>query len=185
VVIDIGTGDGKAALRRARREPATLVIGLDAAAEPLAETSRRAARPARRGGSPNALFLVAGAETLPGPLPARAHEATVVLPWGSLLRGLVLPEPAVLEALAGVLRPGGRLELLLSVTAADVSAGLPVFDGRSVLRLADAYAGAGLECLELREARSDDVERLSSSWARRLGIPERRAAWLMSLEKCA
>ncbi len=179
MVVDVGTGDGRSVVRRARQEPDTLFIGLDAAAEPLREASQRASRPFRRGGVPNALFLVGAAERLPGHLAGRANEVTISLPWGSLLRGLVLAEPAMVCSVAGLLAPAGRVELLLSVTGTDASTGLPALDETAMHLLAAAYRDHGLDCLELRSATAGDIERLSSSWARRLGIPAHRQAWLV------
>jgi hypothetical protein len=75
------------------------------------------------------------------------------------------------------------LELVLSVAPADGSAGLPLTSEKSMLRLAGTYAEHGLSCLELRPATEQDIERLGSSWARRLGIPARREAWLLRVEK--
>ena len=43
-------------LDAAAREPATLVLGLDASAAGMVEASRRAAGPARKGGRANAGF---------------------------------------------------------------------------------------------------------------------------------
>ena len=63
VVVDLGTGDGRFVLAAAAAGPDTLVIGVDASAGAMAEASRRAAGPTRRGGLPNALFVVAAAET--------------------------------------------------------------------------------------------------------------------------
>ena len=185
MVVDIGTGDGRAALRRARREPGCLVIGLDAAAEPLREASRRAARPLRKGGLANVLYLVGPAEELPGPLSGTAHELIVCLPWGSLLRGVARPEPAMLRALAATLRPAGRLELLLSLTEVDVAMGLAPLDEATLSRLAGAYAAVGLVVTDVRPATLADVDRLSSSWARRLGIARRRPAWLLGFTRQA
>ena len=94
MVLDLGTGSGKAVLRRARQRPEELVIGLDADARAMADASRRAAGPARRGGLPNALFVAASAEELPGIVAGRVDTLTIALPWGSLLRGLLDGEPA-------------------------------------------------------------------------------------------
>jgi 16S rRNA (adenine(1408)-N(1))-methyltransferase len=58
VVIDLGTGDGRSVLARARAAPETLVVGVDANAAGMA-------RAARRGGPANALFVVAAAEHPP------------------------------------------------------------------------------------------------------------------------
>ncbi|MDP8905515.1 MAG: class I SAM-dependent methyltransferase, partial [Chloroflexota bacterium] len=67
VAVDVGTGEGQGVLRRARREPDVLVIGVDAVAENMREASHRASRSRARGGVPNALFVVAAADELPGP----------------------------------------------------------------------------------------------------------------------
>jgi 16S rRNA (adenine(1408)-N(1))-methyltransferase len=62
VALDLGTGDGRAVLAAAAARPDTLVIGVDASATAMNESSRRAAR---RGALPNALFAVAAAEHPP------------------------------------------------------------------------------------------------------------------------
>src|SRR5262245_37134645 len=85
----------------------------------MAEASRRAAGPARRGGVPNALFVVAAAEA---PLPELAGIADTVaihLPWGSLLRGALALDDAVAAGIAGLLDPSGRVEVLLAPAARD------------------------------------------------------------------
>jgi hypothetical protein len=48
--VDLGTGDGRYVLGAARKDPAALVIGIDANASGLIEASRRAARPVSKGG---------------------------------------------------------------------------------------------------------------------------------------
>ncbi len=176
--MDLGTGDGRAVLARARREPASLVIGIDSDATPMRRASHRAAASAHRGGVPNAVFLVAAAATLPGPLRGRVNAVTVTLPWGSLLRGLALPEPVISSAVGGLLAAGGTLDVVMSIGPADRAMGLEQIDDRLATRLADAYRAFGLDCREARKVDRRDVEQLGSSWAKRLGIPERRDAWL-------
>jgi hypothetical protein len=58
-------------------------------------------------------------------------------------------------------------------------------DGLGLARTADlgAFAAAGLQVLENREATRRDVDGLGSSWAKRLGIPRRRPAWLLRARK--
>jgi 16S rRNA (adenine(1408)-N(1))-methyltransferase len=183
VVLDLGTGDGRAVLRRARREPSDLFIGIDPDAAALRASSQRAARRQVKGGLGNALFLVGSAEELPGVLAGRVDRLTVVLPWGSLLRGVACAEPQMVAGLRDCLAAGGELELLLSVGPRDRSTGLRELDQASVSGLVEAYAACGLRPLEARLATADDVERLSSSWARRLGVPERRPAWLLRFQE--
>jgi 16S rRNA (adenine(1408)-N(1))-methyltransferase len=180
VSIDIGTGAGQAVLRRGREHPAALVIGLDADARAMADASRHASANERRGGLPNAVFLAAAAEDLPGLLCGTADHVTVALPWGSLLRGLLAPDATLVEKIRDLLKPGGGLELLLSATDRDsAAAGVKLENHDDVVRLTSAYEAVGLRVVECRPADLSDVDRLSSAWGRRLGIPTRRRAWLI------
>jgi 16S rRNA (adenine(1408)-N(1))-methyltransferase len=79
---------------------------VDANAAAMAVASRRAAAAPRRGGLPNALFVVAAAEALPPELDGLADTVTVHFPWGSLLRGLLRADPAVMTGLTRLMRPG-------------------------------------------------------------------------------
>jgi 16S rRNA (adenine(1408)-N(1))-methyltransferase len=181
VVVDIGTGSGSAVLRRAAREPDTLFVALDADARAMADASRRAARPTRRGGRDNVIYLVTAAEALPGDLCGIADEVTVILPWGSLLSAVLDPGSATLAGIAQVLRRNGELTMLVSTQPRDrIATGIEL-DERAARELARCYKEAGFETLELRPAGRSDVEQLSSGWGRRLGIPERRPAWLFRL----
>ena len=171
VVVDIGTGSGQAVLRRARREPRTLVIGVDAEASAMADASRRAAANIKKGGLPNALFIAESAERLPGALYGCADLVTVVLPWGSLLRGIVAGNRQILGGLKAILCPKGELVLFLSE-----------IDRPQLDALVERFAGRRFEIVDVREATESDVTELSSGWARRLGIPRRRIGWLARLQ---
>jgi 16S rRNA (adenine(1408)-N(1))-methyltransferase len=163
--------------------PDTLIIGVDASADGMAEASRRAARPAKKGGLPNALFVVAAAESLPAELDGRADALTVHFPWGSLLRGLLAPDPTMLSGLARVTRPGADLTILLSVTPRDNIPGLDVLGERTLCALAPAYAAQGLLLVEARLAAAADLARSHSTWAKRLAAGSARTAWLMRLRR--
>lgn len=180
MAIDLGTGTGQSVLRRARAEPQTLVIGIDPDAAALRESSHSAARAPKRGGLPNAIFLAGTAEELPGPLAGRADLLTVALPWGSLLRAFITPEPDALARIGEVLKPRGVVELLLSAIESDGAPRLLATEGDAA-DLARAYESAGLCVAEVRPATAADVARLSSAWGRRLGIPDRRQAWIYRL----
>ncbi len=172
-------------LRAARRQPEALVIGIDTAAEAMRETSRRAARRPAAGGAPNALFLVGDATRLDGleVLAGRVDEVRVSLPWGSLARAVLDAEPSFIDRLVVLLRPGGRVRLLLSLVHRDGSLGRPPLSEGQVRRLAADLAVDRLTIREVRAATSEDVAATGSSWAKRLGIPSRRAAWLVELQR--
>lgn len=181
MVVDLGTGSGRQVVRRARAHANTLFIGVDADARALADTSRRAARAQKKGGLPNTLFLAEGAEQLPGPLAGRANLVTIALPWGSLLRGLLSADTTLVAAITGCLRPDGEIEMLLSAVATDPATAGFTLGRATAAELAFAYSNLGLQVVDRRAAEGSDVARLSSGWGGRLGIPERRPAWVLRL----
>jgi 16S rRNA (adenine(1408)-N(1))-methyltransferase len=169
VVVDLGTGTGQAVLRRARREPDTLVIGVDAEASAMADASRKAAASVKKGGLANALFFAESAEHMPGALAGCADLVTVVLPWGSLLRGILGAEATIVSGVRELLSPSGELLLFLSeIDRGHIDALVARFDG--------------FAAVEIREATESDVSALSSGWARRLGLPGSRPAWIVRLQ---
>jgi 16S rRNA (adenine(1408)-N(1))-methyltransferase len=174
VVIDAGAGDGRWAYDNARRDPDSLYIAVDPDAETLAEYAYRAGRKPSRGGTDHAVFVVAAAEALPPELAGIAALVRVNFPWGSLLRGLVLPEAGVLEALAGLGAPVARFEFVISYDPEHDIAGLagetlpPLSEARIDNVLAAPYAAAGLQIDDRRQMSLDEAIALPSTWARRL-----------------
>ena len=175
IVVDIGTGDGKHAYHLARQRPDRLVIGLDANRDNLRQVSSRAAAKPARGGLPNVLFLWESAENLPAGL-RDVDELHVLMPWGSLLRGL-LDDSDLLTGLAGVCRDGADFLITLNLHAwrppvPEVGA-TPEPTPSSLLsgpsRLADRYLGAGWRLADAHYLDDDEIAALATSWTRRLG----------------
>ena len=165
MIVDIGTGDGRAVVDRAVSEPTALVIGVDASAAAMATASRRASRR----GPHNALFFADGAERLAeSPLAGQADLVTVLFPWGSLLRGVLGLDDAALAGVAALARPGGRLHVLASVVPTDDVAGMDCLDGSAEHSISAAWRAAGLQLTSFRPATSDEVLVSRSTWARRL-----------------
>jgi 16S rRNA (adenine(1408)-N(1))-methyltransferase len=167
VIVDVGTGDGRAVLDRAVDEPTALVVGVDASAAAMSTSSRRASRR----GPHNALFFAAGAEELAGtPLAGHADLVTVTFPWGSLLRGVVGLDPDALAGVAALSRPGGRLRVLASVVPPDGVDDMDCLDGSSLPAIRVAWRAAGLELTSFRRATVEEVAASDSTWARRLRV---------------
>lgn len=156
-------------LTAAAREPRTLGIGLDASAAAMAEASRRAAGPARKGGLANAAFILAAAEAPPPELCGAAAAVTVLFPWGSLLRGCVGGDARVAAGVAGLVAPGGTLELLLAPSVRDGLDGVPLEPDAVANAVRRAYEGFGLGMELARSASDAEVRDSGSTWARRLG----------------
>jgi 16S rRNA (adenine(1408)-N(1))-methyltransferase len=178
-VVDLGTGDGRFVLHRAKADPRALVIGIDADAASMRAAARKAG--ANKTALPNALFVVASAEQLPRELDGFAHEVRIHFPWGSLLRGLLQGEPWLLAGLARLSAPGAAITALVSVTEHDAGAAarMPV----DPWSLAPAYEGAGIPLREIRSATLDELAAGHSSWARRLGASSSRPVTLLRAER--
>ena len=168
MTIDVGTGDGRAVLDAAAREPTTLVLGLDAIAAAMVESSRRAAGPAKKGGRPNARFVLASAELPPEELVGSADLVTVRFPWGSLLRGVVGLDEAVANGVASLVAPGGAFELLVAPAPRDRLDGIPTDELGLVDAVVRTMCPLGLIPAEGRAAKPEEVTGSSSTWAKRL-----------------
>ncbi len=171
MTIDAGTGDGRAALAAAVREPAALVLGLDANAAGMAESSRRAARPIRKGGLANARFVLAAVEAPPVELAGIADLVTVRLPWGSLLRGVVGLDDAVSAGLASLVAANGRIELLVAPIERDGLDGVPTSAAGLIAGAATAFHAHGFEIEATAQPSPAEVRATGSTWARRLDRP--------------
>lgn len=180
----MGTGDGRAALRRAAREPGSFVVGLDANADGMIAASRRTAV-AGRGALANVAFAVAAVETPPAELVRQAALASVLFPWGSLLRGVLGCDDGALAGLASLLTPGGRIEVLASLAPRDTGS-LGVAADRLADRdaIAAAWSCAGLDLLEHRPATSVELASAGSSWAKRLSSSPDRSVIRLAGRRC-
>lgn len=162
--MDVGAGDGAAAVRTARSVPTTFAIAIDASTDALI----RGSRVARRRRLPNALFVVGGVETLPAALDRVADLVTVNFPWGSLLRGIACGDDAVIGPLARLAKPGTSIEMLLSAEPRDRVAGVPSLDAAFLAANSPRYVRAGLRISACRPATEADLRASGSSWAKRL-----------------
>ena len=178
--MDLGAGDGRYVLHRAAEHPTELVLAIDASHEAMRDASRRAARPASKGGLPNACFIASGVEQLPRELAAFASLVTIHFPWGSLLRAAAGRDLDGAAGIARLVAPGGRLRLLLSAADRDAtSGGLDDLDPAAVV---SAYGALGLEPVTCRPARTVDIQAAHSTWGRRLLASGRdRRTWLLEL----
>lgn len=114
-MLDIGTGDGRFVYQMARQNPDRLYVGIDASSEALVKISEKIHRNPKHGGAKNVLFLQARVEALPEELDNIADEVHIHFPWGSLLRGILLPDEAVLRSLRKVCKQEALLEIITSI----------------------------------------------------------------------
>lgn len=171
MVVDVGTGDGAFVVRTAAGDPSTFVIGIDTSVAGLGAGYSRA----RRRRLPNALFVLAAAEDSPVELAGTATELHVQFPWGSLLRGIVGPDPVLARSLASLLGPEGQMTVSLSIVARDGVDGVEALDEGGATTVAASFAAAaGLVVSGVESVTAVDVADMHSSWAKRLGVGRSR-----------
>ena len=119
---------------------------------------------------------MASIEDAPCELDGAADRITISFPWGSLLRGIVRAEPAVLGPLARLAKPGARIDVLLSIESRDGGSGLCPDDLTGIASRAEAFARCGLVIERLGIANEDEIAASGSSWAKRLGARRRVSA---------
>lgn len=171
--LDIGTGDGAFVYRSARAASGTFFIGVDANRDGLIDVSRRAASKPARGGVSNALFVHARLEQLPEALDGLASSLSILLPWGSLLRAVAVPEVGALHRLRRLCRAGAELTVLIGFDPARDqrtfdSLGIPppTLEHLTGAGL-EAFIGAGFE-VKARIADTDEISTLPTTWAKKL-----------------
>lgn len=76
----------------------------------------------------------------------------------------------VAGGLAGLVTPGGALELLLAPAERDRLVGVPTTEGEIIEAAAQTFAPHGLEVILARTATHAEIAATGSSWARRLGV---------------
>ena len=174
VTVDLGAGDGAFAYRYAASHPKRFVIAIDPVRENMREFSAKAARKPERGGRANVLYAVASVEHLPPELRGVADEIFVTLPWGSLMRGIILADGTVLAGIASLARAGATLRIVLNTRIFDDPVPLDVRDLPDLTpdyvrtALTTAYARHGLDIVETRWMDADEVAAIATTWAKRL-----------------
>jgi len=191
VIVDVGTGDARTAYRIARGHPDWLVVGLDPAWQRMVDTAVRSARKPARGGAGNLVLVNASVESAPAGLHGLAHEVLALMPWGRLLRGIVLGEADVCGGLRALARDGASLDVTIGTSIWRDPVPLEVRDlpelteGYARDVLAGRLATAGWRLDEVRRVSPAEAEQMRSSWARRLGDGDVDRAGLMLLQATA
>jgi 16S rRNA (adenine(1408)-N(1))-methyltransferase len=167
--IDLGTGDGKYAVQRARQDPGTAVIALDTCLDHLHGAARRHPH--------NLRFVSHDALSWPIGLFPVASVVTVNFPYGSLLRGLVEGDPGLMNRLDTLLGPGSRLEVRINESALVAGELDPVTAPETIVRALCQVPGLRLARRAMTQV---ELRAFPSSWAKRLGYGKATTAWLIT-----
>jgi 16S rRNA (adenine(1408)-N(1))-methyltransferase len=141
---------------------------LDLHADAMRRSSRVGARPAAKGGLPNALFVVADACELPAELDGLVTQVRASFPWSSLLDGLVGRRPEVLRGLARVCRAGAGVSVQWSIVPRDG------VGSRTQTEVRRAWSAAGFTVERCEPASPEELADHPSTWAKRLRVQNGR-----------
>ncbi|NOK59531.1 MAG: hypothetical protein GFH27_549285n55 [Chloroflexi bacterium AL-W] len=156
-----------------------LFIGIDSNAENLARYSQKAAQKPTKGGTPNALFVHANCERLPTELCGVAQELSILLPWGSLLKAVVLPDLAVLQGLRCVCAEQATLRIVFGYDQCcepgiTMALDLPPLTWEYLQAvLIPCYAQIGF-AIQVRQMEHTELRDIPTTWAKRLSYGKDR-----------
>lgn len=159
ISLDLGTGDGRFVCKSAEKNKQTFFIGIDSCRENLRVYSRK--------GLPNALFVIANAQSLPPELRGLASHVSINFPWGSLLESLLSGDVCLLNGLLRVTHPCAAMSLHLNADAL-ASAGYELELGAN--QIEDVLNVAGWKTRSRTCLSADDLREIPTTWAKRLAF---------------
>jgi len=159
ISLDLGTGDGRFVCKSAEENNQTFFIGIDSCRENLRVYSRKKL--------PNALFVIANAQSLPRELSGLASHVSINFPWGSLLESLLSGDVCLLNGLQCVTRPCATMDIHLNADAL-ASAGYELESGANQIERVLNESGwktKSRSCLD-----ANDLRDIPTTWAKRLAF---------------
>lgn len=166
--VDLGTGDGRFAIHLARSRRELGVVGIDTCLDHLHGSLRR--HPA------NVRFAALDARVADIGDGPRSTSVSVNFPYGSLLRGLVEADPALLERLDHLIGPHGQVEIRVNERALTGTGLDPDGTRYAIVDGLRRLSGLTVSTRSLEQA---DLRAFPSTWSKRLGFGRPTAAFLI------
>ena len=167
--LDLGTGDGRFTHYMAEQHPCSFFIGVDACRENLSANSSRKL--------PNALFVIASAQSLPNELNGLISHITINFPWGSLLESLLTGDTRLMNSLEYISGSIEAVNVRLNGGAL-AEAGLALEAGADQIYNNMLRSGWQINAPILMNANA--LRNFPSTWAKRLAFGRDPRAMAMS-----
>jgi hypothetical protein len=112
-----------------------------------------------------------------------ADRITVILPWGSLLRAVAVPEIDSLRHIAQLCLPDATIEIVFSYDQGDAQAKAPLGAGsldeqqHIATTLPPLYEQAALRIVAVEEITQATLAKYGTTWAKRLTFGRPRKVW--------
>lgn len=183
--VDLGTGDGRFIYESALKDPHTLYVGIDPAEKQMREYSVKCVKKKLD----NALFLVSSIENLPDDFSEIADVLTIILPWGSLLGGIVRGETVIIGKVAGIIKRGGEISIVLGYSAElepseSERLELPELTPEYVENtIAKAFSAriTNINGIEILDYSNDKLGNIGSNWAKKLTFGRDRKLYSLKI----
>ena len=167
--LDLGTGDGRFIRCMAEQHPRSFFIGVDACRENLRANSSRKL--------PNALFVIASAQSLPQELNGLISHITINFPWGSLLESLLTGDSRLMNSLEYISSSIASLDIRLNGGAL-AEAGTALESGTDQIYNNMLQSGWKINAPMMMNANA--LRNFPSTWAKRLAFGRDRRAITMN-----
>lgn len=145
----------------------------------MRQNSQKAAKKPSKGGLPNALFVHASVESLPEELYGVASHISILLPWGTLLKAVALPEKSILQGIPKLCKKEATLKIIFGYEADKEKNTIQELNLPELTKeycektLKPAYQEAGFE-ISWRFISQTELRQLPTAWAKKLAYGKER-----------
>jgi len=186
VILDLGTGDGRFVFKNALKNKSTLYIGLDPAEKQIQIYSKKSNRRRLK----NALYVIGSLENLPDELYSTVDKIFINLPWGTLLEKIVKSNETYTNELFKILKKNGEIEIIFGYVpelepSETERLDLPVIENESDVLKAFSTFKKIFEVIEMKRLLKDELEKIETTWAKKLKFGKDRFIYKIVLRKIA
>ena len=186
IIIDIGTGDGKFIYNLAKQYPNRFFIGIDPNHKGVINQSAKIYKKPAKGGLNNILYVLASVEDLPDELNDSANQIFIILPWGSLLDGIVKVRKKVFRSIQKIAKKRAQIDIVLGYekTAEGRQIDLPEINLNYINnKMRYKLENLSFKIKEIKEIDKQNIKEINTSWAKKLSFGKNRSFFYISLSK--
>jgi len=184
-IVDLGTGDGRFVYKNAVKNPDFFYVGVDPSEKQLKIYSVKAVKKKL----PNVIFCLGSIDNLPNELENLANKVFVLLPWGTLLKNVILPSRENVIKLHNLLKTGGELEIVFGYhqefePSETERLKLPPLSKSYIENvIIPDLCKYGFEHVSLQQITKKDLKQIETTWSKKLSFGKMREIYKLTLIK--
>ena len=138
----------------------------------------------------NALYVIGSLENLPDELYSTVDKIFINLPWGTLLEKIVKSNETYTNELFKILKKNGEIEIIFGYVpelepSETERLDLPVIENESDVLKAFSTFKKIFEVIEMKRLLKDELEKIETTWAKKLKFGKDRFIYKIVLRKIA